>query len=326
MLPNDTISRARSDVSEQQRLATAMGDLQEAWSLAPQSAAVLAGLERFGRGAQLKDCGELARLFSSFACAGQFAGDWTSRMIAGLQRDPFGQPRLPYKSTRNAAVIVLAAVGDAELAIACYDAFEPKGQPGELTAYFAPDETHEIVLAGRAEALLVEREEFVGGNDSFSLHRRSLQKGDRLSRKGSCQARSFTRVTGRLVTLRLSRPCGDDGAVREYRLSDGALLRQASADKRESSREMMMAVLGRMGRSDAVPAIAQLARSGSDHLRWQAMRQCLALDPARGFALLGAMARAVDDPLAEAAGALRAQLLEAHPQLAQVEEKLCLAS
>lgn len=56
----------------------------------------------------------------------------------------------------------------------------------------------------------------------------------------------------------------------------------------------------------------------SPHLRWQALRECLGLDSGAGFAALTGIAQRSDDPLAAPAGALRAQLLEAYPQLAEV--------
>ena len=55
-----------------------------------------------------------------------------------------------------------------------------------------------------------------------------------------------------------------------------------------------------------------------DHLRW-IDRECLALDTAAGFRALATLARLADDPLACPAGALRAQLVEAHPQLLSLE-------
>jgi hypothetical protein len=88
---------------------------------------------------------------------------------------------------------------------------------------------------------------------------------------------------------------------------------------------MMLAVLGRMGRADAAPALAEMARDGCEHVRWQAVRECLALDTAEGFRTLAAIARDPADSLAAQAGTLRAQLLEAHPQLAILEERPCPA-
>jgi hypothetical protein len=83
----------------------------------------------------------------------------------------------------------------------------------------------------------------------------------------------------------------------------------------------MLAMLGRMGRKDAAPLIAEIAAGeGSPALRWQALRECLALDTQVGFAALSAVAGAAGDPLAANAGALRAQLIEAYPQLQEVEQ------
>jgi hypothetical protein len=81
-----------------------------------------------------------------------------------------------------------------------------------------------------------------------------------------------------------------------------------------------------MGRKEAAPTMAEIARgAGSDGLRWQALREALALDTAVGFRALSVLARAPDDPLAMPAGALRAQLVEAHPELLSLEDCPCRA-
>ncbi|WP_374405973.1 hypothetical protein [Pelagerythrobacter sp.] len=111
----------------------------------------------------------------------------------------------------------------------------------------------------------------------------------------------------------------------EYRLSDGALLHRAAGDCHESRSELMLALLGRMERRDAVPAMAALAREGSDSLRWQALRECLALDSAAGFGELARIARDCADPLHAPARSLHADLCARHPQLAQQEAAPCPA-
>ncbi|MGB3379361.1 MAG: hypothetical protein WBA55_11395, partial [Allopontixanthobacter sediminis] len=73
------------------------------------------------------------------------------------------------------------------------------------------------------------------------------------------------------------------------------------------------------------PVLADMARRGSDHLRWQALCECLALDTATGFSALCVIARDAGDTLSDRASSLRAQLIEAHPQLAEFEETLCPA-
>ena len=57
--------------------------------------------------------------------------------------------------------------------------------------------------------------------------------------------------------------------------------------------------------------------AGSDHFRWQALCQALALDTATGFETLAAIAGDTADALAAPAGALRASLIERHPSLAR---------
>jgi hypothetical protein len=103
------------------------------------------------------------------------------------------------------------------------------------------------------------------------------------------------------------------------------LVHRASGDRHESRDEMMMALLGRMRRKDAASVLAALTRSGSDHLRWQALRECLALDSAAGFAALGRIATDPTDDLAPEVGALRARLVKAPPQLARWEPAPCPA-
>ena len=105
----------------------------------------------------------------------------------------------------------------------------------------------------------------------------------------------------------------------EYRLADGRLLHEAAGSPRDSRLELAAALLGRMGRDDAAPYLAAMAReAGSTSLRWHALRECLGLDTATGFEALCELAATQGDPLAAAAGALRAQLLEAHPNLAEL--------
>jgi len=113
---------------------------------------------------------------------------------------------------------------------------------------------------------------------------------------------------------------------REYDAASGRLLHRSAGRIGTSRREAIIALLGRMGRADAAPQIARVALDeGDPSLRWQALREALALDTATGFRALASVARRGEDPLAAQAGALRAQLLETHPELAQLETGPCPA-
>lgn len=222
--------------------------------------------------------------------------------------------------------MLLSRRGGAELALVCYDGTNGYRQKPLASGYFAPVERHEAVLAGAGRLVLIRRDEEVTGPASFSFERRVVRAGCFLTQVDARESKVFEHIERHLVVLRLSRSDAGGGPVQEYRLSDGALLHQSSSDKFASCQEMAMAVLGRMGRGDAEPAMARIAQTGCDHLRWQALRHCLALDTAAGFRLVDGIARDHGDRLALPAGALRAQLVEAHPQLAALETEPCLAS
>lgn len=152
----------------------------------------------------------------------------------------------------------------------------------------------------------------------------TLSPGDVVARDASREALLVRQVDGCLVTLRLQRRQANAGATREYNLDDGKLVYQAAGNPQDSRTELMMALLGRMKRDDAAPILAGIAQApGTASLRWQALRECLALDTAVGFGALTAIAQSLEDELAPTAGTLRSQLVEAHPQLAKVP--VCLA-
>ena len=108
--------------------------------------------------------------------------------------------------------------------------------------------------------------------------------------------------------------------MREYDLASGALIHQADPVPRTSRHEVAIALLGRMGGTDAAPLLAEMAgeTDRGESLRWHALRECLGLDTALGFRALTAIARPAGDPLSHPAGALRAQLLEQHPVFAEI--------
>jgi hypothetical protein len=74
-----------------------------------------------------------------------------------------------------------------------------------------------------------------------------------------------------------------------------------------------------MERMDAVPVMVETTHDGSDHLRWQAVRECIALDTAAGLAALRAIAANPADSLHAPASALRERLHASHPELAALE-------
>lgn len=312
------IAALRRDRAPQQQAQAAMFTAGNAWRADARIAPALAGLEAFGRGAPLSACPALAELFGDGDAGTAFAARLSAVFAPALTGEPFGQ--LPFRHNFDGAAssLLLARAGTAQLSLLALE-------PGDYEATSVPfsDATrHDAVLGGAARARRTTR-----APDGRLLQGEvALMPGARLAVDLRMQALFVERVERRLVTLRLQRGVPRPGPSRAYSLADGTLLRQAAGDIRQSRHEMMLALLGRMKRTEAAPLMAEMAgEEAPEGLRWQALREALALDTATGFHALCRVARSAGDPLAAPAGALRAQLVEAHPELLALEERQCPA-
>lgn len=293
-----------------------------AWKAAPGVAAVLANFDQFAAGAALPDLPSLAALFGGeqAEAARSFTAPLLAAWAEALIEQPFGVVPMRHQASPASANLLLAASGDCLLNLVAIDGARLAGVPAARVASFAPAEVWEVVLNGCGSGRLVERR-----GEAIIVNPIELIPGLALGREAERESLLLDGVDGAMLMLRLQRRHNTIQPRREYALDDGRLLRQASATPAESRHEVAVALLGRMGRKDAAPLLAEIARDENhgDSLRWQALRECLALDTRTGFWTLTAIARAGSDTLAVPAGALRAQLLESYPQLAEVE--LCHA-
>ena len=319
------IEALRGDDMPQRRAQAALGAAMDRWRAEPQPAAVLADLHAFEQGEDIALCPALAALFTPDDPAGrQLVAGLVSAMVGELAADPLGHVPMRHSTDGTTSTLLVAKAGMATLTLVAIDGVGLSRAPAPMTINYAPGEAWEQVLAGDALAEMV----------VCDLGEGPVEKADAVLTRtplalnaGVCMARDcrreallLHRVTGRLVTLRLHRPCKGNEPVREYALDSGKLLHRAAGTPAESRYELMISLLGRMGRADAAPLLASMAQGpDSPGLRWQALRECLGLDTATGSTALAALARRADDPLAAPAGALRAQLLESWPQLAQLE-------
>jgi hypothetical protein len=269
----------------------------------------------FGRGRPLAACPMLAERIADQTAAMALVEALVGSMLEALREEPLGQVPLRQFSGNGVSSLLLAREGRAMLLLSARE--EGCEERGAVT--FSDGERHELVLAGRADARFVRSSSAGPEVAKLATSRVPLEARKTISLDQSHEALMVHRVTRRLLTLRLVRSAEVPRPTREYRLADGAFLHQASGDVRESRHELMLALLGRMGRQDAASTMAEMALEGSEHIRWQALRECLALDTAAGFRVLSRIACDLSDPLAGPSGALRAQLLEAHPVLAQLE-------
>lgn len=289
----------------------------EDWRTAPGQSAVFGAFAAFAAGTPLSALPALAALFDGSAGAGDLAANFVRSFLPALAAARFGQVPLRHSATRAATTVLLARKGRATLSLVALDGAGLALLPPARSAAFAPAEEWDAVITGSGEGRLVE----CHGAPGLSVHPLTLEPGLALGRDAAREALLVDRACGTLLLLRLQRCRAGPAPVRELALADGRPIHQSAASARDSRHEIAVGLLGRMGRTDAVPVLADLARDGEagDSLRWQALRECLALDTLTGFRTLAALACHEADPLAAAAGALRAQLIESHPVLAEIE-------
>jgi hypothetical protein len=278
---------------------------------------ILGELDHYAAGADLVDCPSLDCALTELNRGRALVDALFAPVLETLAQHPLGHVPLRHQYSPGLAVLQLAEVGRAALSLLCYEAVPPERQRRASTVCFAGGERHELCLAGAAETRFFEVLREDSHRADLDCEPRLLRVGDAVTMAGPRRTKLVDAPQRRLVILRLSRADLQPHPAREYRIADGALVHVASGDRRESGAEMAAAVLGAMRRQDAVPVLGELVRDGSDHLRWQALRQLLTLDTGAGFAALMAIAGDLADPLAIPAGALRASLIEAHPILAQ---------
>lgn len=315
MRVHPAIAALRSDRAPQRHAQAAMAAALNGWRAEPEARPVLAQLKDFGAGARLEQCPALDALFTGQGGAEALVASLVSHFCAGIAANPLAHP--PFRNGFDGKVssLLIASAGHARLLLL---AREP-GDYAFSSVTFFDDLRYEAVLAGQASAAVL-RIHGPAEQVRFAEEPLSLQRGVRLGLDCASEALRVRHVERRLVTLCLVQGCAQPNPAREYDRATGRLLHMSAGSLATSRREMMAALLGRMQRRDAAPVLAGMVEREYDRsLRWQALRECLALDTATGFAALTRIARNPADSLYAEAAALHARLLEDYPQLAQVE-------
>ncbi|MEQ1543174.1 MAG: hypothetical protein ABL926_13085 [Novosphingobium sp.] len=320
MLIRPELQALRSDDAPQRRAQTALGAVFAAWRATPAASTAEQELVRFADGSALEDLPLLAELFTpGDPAAAQFCAGLVEVILARLACDPLGQSPLRHFTDDTVTALTVLRCGTTTLALQAIDGAGLARRPAPVSAAFTPSETWEHVLAGEAEAETITIAGIDARRAQFVRRPLDLAPGCVHHRTGTREVVMLRAVARTLVSLKLRRRLPCSAVTYEYALDDGMLLHQAAGSPRESRLELSAALLGRMGRTDAAPLLAAMAEErGEASLRWQALRECLALDTEQGFAALARIAGRRADPLAHPAGALREQLIEHHPQLSEV--------
>jgi hypothetical protein len=325
MILHPQLRALRGDAAPQHRAQARMLHCKEAWLALPGVRAVREDIADFAAGHALAECASLAALFDDSDPAAQtFARSFTDSHARELLADPLGQVAVPSATDGTLSVLRLIQIGNVSLALVALDGEALAMRPEPDTVDFGANEVWEHVISGEAEAELIECRSHDDHQADLRRTSITLQPGKVICRDSERLALQVRRIEGCLVTLRLQRRRARAGITREYELAEGRLVHLAAGNPRDSRIEMMMALLGRMKRTDAAPELAAVARdTGNRALRWQALRECLALDTLTGFQTLCAIAADPADSLCGAATELRDQLIRRHPQLGEIEP--CLA-
>ena len=302
----------------QQRAQRHIEQARDEWRKREDVALIFEEIEAFGRSTPLSNCPMLDTLMHEPERAKSIVLTLTDQISDALYREPLAHVPFRHQYSDGVSVLQLAQSGRAILSLVTYEELPVERRKTPESVCFSGGERYECYLVGSARGEIfeiVKEEDGVAVLDRQSV---TFREGGTLSLSGGRKTKTVTSVNGRLVMLRLGRTPMTPDPAKEYRISDGKLVHRASGLRKESHQELAMALLGKMARSDAGDVFERIAFSGSEHLRWQAVREFLALDTARGFTTLCKIASNPNDSLSQIAGTLRARLIEAHPQLANI--------
>ena len=305
MFVRDELKALRGDDREARTHRVAMEEALEDCRREPRLAAVLEELLRYGEGGDFAHCPALVALFEHTGAARDLLRPLIGRLTALHRAYPLAQLAFRHRSQAGAHVLQIAARGHATLSLVLQD--QDAGAE-HIIATFADADQREVVLTGKASACLFEIVAEERDRVILNSVRTELQSGARMKCTGPRQSRLIKPSHDSLLTLRLARTAGRPRPTRRIDVRSGRIVHRASGNAADSRAELAMLLLGRMGRDDALPVLATRTRTGDAQLRWQALRQCLALDAATGLPLLERIAKDHADPLYQAARALLAQL------------------
>ncbi len=316
------IAALRNDRSEQFAMQEQFESVSDEWYKLKQVGAISDDLQSYADGVILGDCMKLDPLMSNPIISHEFVQTWQNYLIRALREYPLGLPSFGSRSSSGLSHIVLLNKGNASLGIAAYEERSEKKLP--LTAVFSDLQTVEIVISGSADGVLHEVRQCNGLDtiiDTCTVHWRP---GAIIVTNGPCEARQVVSVDGAMVVLQLSRKAANPQPTREYSLHDGELMQSASGNKRASQKVMALSVLGAMALQDEAPDPLNAMLICADDLaedadvRWEAVRQVLAIDAAQGISLLEGLATRAYDPLSLPALDLRDVLRTDRPELAHL--------
>lgn len=281
------------------------------WRALPQAGPLVAALDAYGQGAELRGVPPLAAVLSDLRAAQALVEAVVVHALAALERAPLDLLPFAHSLQPGLARVRIAEAGRATLTLIVYERRNPGPRP--VSVLFEDGEAHDMVVAGQGAALLHQL-----GAAGIVTREIALTPGSRMAIEGAGQSRQIHAAETSLLVLRLSRMPANPEPSREFSLPDGQLIRASSGCKRTSQSMVALAVLGALSHRPAAAPMERLALNPDKprHLRWEALRQLLAMDARAGTVLLERLANERGGVLAGPAAALWRNLVAAHPELA----------
>ncbi|MEZ5710815.1 MAG: hypothetical protein R3E02_15665 [Blastomonas sp.] len=257
--------------------------------------------------------------------APRLAHDFLDQGLATMRAAP-DQP-LPFAVHEDKALQSLVIVGDRRfsLSIAALDATRWKLAQRQLEGRarqigYSDGWSRLRFLKGRGCGQIYRLEHRSGAPASHIDARLDLDPGKIIDLANARQSLTFADVGESLLMLRLLVRDPRCDVAHECDADSGRLVRSRQARDDLGRQQMLMAILRAMGRQDAIPIVDGQMQAWPPSLRWQGMREWLALDAQTGMARLRTMAQSDDDArLRDLAERTLHDLVSRHPQLAAAE-------
>jgi hypothetical protein len=224
-----------------------------------------------------------------------------------LRADPFARPPLrPVGGGGDdPGSLILAERGAVRLSLQLWPFATLAPAPAPARAVFIPGRAALHILASGGAALhqhavAVGAGEEAGGFTAKgaapcrSRPPRPLQQGETLRLDTARQAVTIAGARADVLLLELTVQPPSPLPIRTYDIANGGLVHVSASSRDSSFRQMALALLRHLGRTDAAPLFAVEAKDGDFAARWNAMRELVALDSAAARPLLEAMS--ADDP------------------------------
>ena len=228
----------------------------------------------------------LARLMQDYDHARRELGAMFGGFMDRLRRQPLGEVPFRHSSSPGFSRLQLMQSGGAVLSLCVYEPLDTPSAP--VAVQFADCELNELVLSGEASGHFHRLERPAPRSFAVRTSTRKWKAGDTIAPLARTEARQFEQVEQSLLLLQLTRTPVQPSPTREVRIHDGALVREASGNRRASEQLMALGVLGALGRPGTIAPMIAFARDVANDrdARWEAVRQTLAMDAARGISLL----------------------------------------